>query len=267
MKKHLQAESLAEAQHYAERTLPTPKGLYASSLALAPILLKSALFRPAAGDRAKYADWVEIAAEGGHRVFFIGEELRQDDQRVLLLLLREQFYQLLTREIEFQPRAFARDELGWADGGVSVKKLNACLERLAKAKIKIAYKNGSVSIFSLVAESHFDAATKMIRVLLSPTIVSIFESGATFLAEDQRLKIGDNLVSWVFGYVKAQNANKGFLEVPTAHLRALAAQESYEQKAFNVRLKAALGELQEMGVVGEFDIKGATLTVQILRKL
>jgi hypothetical protein len=191
-------ESLQERAFYAEKAVPK---LYKSSFALEPAMLKSALFRPAAGTRAVFEQYTEVAVHGSHGMEYRGEELRQDDERVLMALLKLRAGELVTAEARFVPRKFCREVLEWADSSDSVAKLKASIKRLHDARVRITYADGGENLYSFVsdAELHGDEW----KVWLSPRLAQMFERSCTYVDMKTRLSLKDGLASWLYGFIKA----------------------------------------------------------------
>lgn len=254
-----QIETFGEKQHRVSRTLPTPKRLFKGAMAFDTVFLKSALFRAAIGPRAVYNERVQVPAHGDNRVFFTGEELRQDDQRVLLALIKMRFGLVVDHVIQFSPREFARDVLKWADSGDSVAKLKACIKRLRKAAIEVSYDNGSEGSYSFVTDYEMELDDRRWSVWLSPRLVTMFErANPTFIDTSVRFKLGDSLASWLMGFVSADAC---FVDFKTSDLRDWSGQTGYEQKAFNRRLKAELEKLVTEGVIRSFSFAGTKMHI------
>lgn len=245
-------DSPAEAAFYAEKTLPK---LHKSTLALEPVMLKSALFRPAAGERQVFEQFVAVSTHGANKIQFSGEELRQDDERVLMALLKLRSGQTVDGVMTFVPRAFCR-ELGWADSGDSVAKLKASLSRLWIARVRIDYASGGTSLYSFVSDIDFNAGSW--SVWLSPRLAAMFERHVTYLNVDERLAMKDGLMSWAYGFVRADACLAPF---DLEELRLLAGQPGWEQKYFNRHFKAALEELRTLGVIKGFVMSGKRLVI------
>jgi hypothetical protein len=254
------AESYAEKQHRAVRTLRKPKGIFDNALAFDTALLKSALFRAGTGTREVYATRAPVPAHGTTKVYFTGEELRQDDQRVLLMLVKSRFGKPVNDVIEFVPRTFVRDVLQWPDSGGSVKKLRSCIKRLKRASVDVEYFGGGEGSYSFVTDYEIEKRKNCWSIWLSSRLVDMFERArTTFIDEGKRLGLGDNFASWLYTFIKADAC---FAPIETAHLRAWSGLDSYEQKNFNRKLRAELEKLQAEGVVARFEIKGARLTLR-----
>jgi hypothetical protein len=256
--------SIAERQADAKTRVPKPSKLFKNSFALEPIMLKSALFRPAAGERAVYADWTPIRTHGANQVFFKGEELRQDDERVFLTLLKRRTGGAVDAGDLFVPRPFCRDVLGWADSSDSVARLKASLVRLQGGHVHIVYGKGGFGYYSFVSDWH-ETEDGQWLVLLSPMLAQMFERNPTYLDTKARLALRDGLDTWLYGYLEAEY---GFLDSPTVtfplkNMRELAG-STYVQRDFNKALKHALERLRDRGLIVSFAF--VKKSVEVTRK-
>lgn len=245
-------EKLAEAQFYANRSMPR---LHKSSLALEPVMLKSGLFRPGNGERCRFDDYVDVKAHGSHVIQFRGEELRQDDERVLVSLLKLRSGSAVDGVIKLRPRAFCR-ALGWASSGESTSKLRSSLVRLQLARVRIHYADGGISLYSLVSDAHLVGSEW--QVWLSPRLGQMFDRSVTYLDMHARLSMRDGLESWLYGFLKADACWAPFC---LADLRDMSL-PSYELKEFNRHARRALDSLCAKGQIKGYELANGKLTVK-----
>ncbi|PPE69496.1 hypothetical protein IS481_14795 [Caldimonas thermodepolymerans] len=246
-------ESLDERAFYAAKSLPK---FYRDTLAFEPVLLKSNLFRPASGARTRYDVFTELKSYNNTRIEYRGEELRQDDLRVLLTLLKLRSGDVVSNAIEFTPRTFCRDVLGWADSSDSVAKLKACILRLQDARARVHFKGGMLAM-SFVSDAVLrsnDAWT----VWLSDLLLPVFERNLTYLKASERLAMKDGLESWLYGFIKADSCT---LEFDLSTMRE-AAGSTYEQKDFNKHVKKVLEGFEADGIVASFEVSKGKLKVR-----
>lgn len=246
--------ALPEKAFEAERTLPK---LHKNSLAFEPVMLKSALFRPGSGARTTYADYSLIRAHGPHRIEYLGEELRQDDLRVLLVLLKARSGQRVDGVQQFVPRTFCRDALGWADSGESVSKLRACIIRLHSARVRVTYATKGLGLYSFISDA--DLTGEKWSVWLSERLATMFEGATTYIPQPERLALRDGFVSWLYGFVKADACLTAF---SAADLREWSGCTSYEQKAFNRHLRAGLDQLRQAGLIQGYEMSAGSVRIR-----
>lgn len=246
--------SIAERAFDAVRSIPK---LHRDTLTFGPVMLKSALFRPASGARALFATYTAIRSHGMHLVEYQGEELRQDDMRVLLVLLKQRSGKRVDHVQEFVPRTFCRDVLNWADSSDSVAKLRACIVRLHDARVRVTYANAGLGLYSFVSDA--DLKGEKWSVWLSERLAAMFERSTTYIPQEGRLALRDGLVSWLFGFIKADAC---FVPFSLAQMRDLSGLTNYQQKAFNSVLKAALEQLLTAGLINGFEIAAGKVRIR-----
>jgi hypothetical protein len=250
--------SMEEKLFIADKKAPKLKPLHKGSLSFEPVMLKSALFRPASGPRATFLQPTLVPSHGASRVYFTGEELRQDDQRVLLMLLKARAGQEINNVQAFVPRQFVREVLEWADSGESVAKLRACLTRLQTARVRVEYSDGGLGLYSFVSSIEMDKSGHSWSVSLSPLLVAMYKRSQTYLPMAERLALGDGLNSWLFGFIKADACLAPFA---ASDLRDWSAKTGYAQKQFNQDLKTSLECMAVGGAIASFAIKNGIVTI------
>lgn len=245
-------ESIAEKAFYANKTLPR---LHRDSFSFEPVMLKSALFRPITGPRTVYPTYTPVRVHGAHKIGFKGEELRQDDERLLMALLKVRAGATVDGVQEFVPRTFCRDVLGWADSGDSVSKLKASLVRLQAARVHIEYANGGEGFYSFVSD--IDMRADAWSVWLSPRLAAMFDRAQTYLSVKKRLALKDGITSWLYGFIQADAC---FAPFSLTDLREVAG-STYCQKNFNRQIKGALELLTGEGLIQGFSLEKGKINV------
>lgn len=218
-------------------------------------MLKSALFRPITGPRAAHLSYTPIRAQGGHKIEFNGEELRQDNERLLMALLKLRSGMTVDGVQEFVPRTFCREAPGWADSRDSVSKLKASLVRLQTARVRVEYSDGGKGYYSFVSDVDFRVDAW--NVWLSPRLVTRFDWFPTYLSMTNRLALKDGVVSRLYGFIKADAC---FAPFSLGDLREVAG-SPYNQKDFNRQIKGALDLLEAEGLIRSFEVPGGKLKV------
>lgn len=247
-------EHFAEQQFYAERSLPR---LYKNSYALSTAFLRSALFSAnCKGDRPTHAALTQLRSHGDVQVWFKGQELRQDDERVLLALLKLRSGQVVSNVIEIPtPRAFCRDVLGWPDSSDSPLKLKASLTRLHDARVRVV-KPGCEQLYSFVSDVNFDSKAGW-SIWLSERLVTMFKDRVTYMTMEERLGVKDGLVSWLLGFVRADSC---LTPMSLTMLRELSGSQS-EQKQFNEDARKALKKLRDLGLLAGYTESRGAITI------
>lgn len=248
-------ERIAEAKHYAERSLPR---LYKNSFALSSAFLRSALFSAACKPpRLTHSAFIELKTAGDVQVWFKGEELRQDDERILLTLLKLRAGRTVDGVIEIpSPRRFCVDVLEWPDSSDGPAKLKASLLRLKDAQVRVT-KPGSEQHYSFVSDLSFDSKAGW-TVWLSQRLVQMFDDRVTYLSMEERLAVKDGLVSWLLGFIKSDAC---FVAFPLALLRELSGSRQ-EQKQFNEDARKAFLKLQQLGLLDSYSIERGAVRIR-----
>ena len=258
--------AIAAAPSHVADTVPAPTAsafplavpdMHTNSLQFVQSLLKTGLFSTATGPRKFFQAFTPIPSSGSVAVEYRGIELRQDDQRVLLVLLKAKAGSSVAGPLEFNLRTFARDELGWADSSDSVSKLRGCLDRMMTSNlhVKYAYSADAQKREPRPMEGWYNfVATVEIwggacRVTLNPNITALFAHSQTYLDIRTRRQLGDGLKSWLWAYISADPCQN---PLPVQALQAQSCKEGYAPKEFNRCLRVALADLKELGLVTDF---------------
>jgi hypothetical protein len=236
-------DSLDTKRAVADITLPK---IFKDSLAFMPALLRSNLFRPGSGDRATYSTYTELTTYGRTRIEYKGEELRQDDLRVLLAFVKERSGGLVSNVTTFVPRTFCREVLKWPDSSESVKKLRACILRLQDARARIYPGEGGELAVSFISDAALLEGEW--SVWLSEPLSKIFAGHPTYLKASVRLGMTDGLASWLYSFLESDVGKK---PVDMTRLRA-ASGSTYEQKEFNRHVRKHLAAFLDAGVLVSF---------------
>ena len=260
------AESLENAalrEYEPNWKIPT---VYERDFCFSTLLLQSAVFRPAIGPRAsglhmKLIPTAKSTATSTRDVVRLsGEELRQDDESLLLAIIKRLKGQSLDRaqnlSIQFKPRVFVREDLNWPDSGVSTAKLMDCIRRLKKTHLDIRYAFGGEHTVSFISDYEAPKG-KDWTIHVAPRLAQMFAGKTTFLRVDTRQLLDEGLQTWLFGLV---NASPWKRPMPVSELQSLAG-DTKPQKKFVYRLKATLQVLLSKGVITEFSVQGGLVTI------
>lgn len=240
------AQRVADAKAEVAATLVMPE-LYTRDTAFSTALLKSALFRSTERGVRRTLRNAVIASAAGDEVTYSGEELRQDDQAVLLVFIKACAGELISSEMRFSPRALVREELGWPDKGASVQRLGECLQRLKAARITIKYAKGGEGTLSFVSD--YDMKPGQWSVWLAPRLLGLFAKQTTYLNVEARKGL-TGLSSWLFGFINADSCASAF---ELSSLREWAGSTA-AQCHFNEALKTSLVALKEQGVIESYEL-------------
>lgn len=252
----INASNDAYAAEQRDAVMPA---LYSRDTAFSPALLKSALFSCAErGARAVFTPAAPAVFQSadGDKITYVGEQLRQDDESVLLAFIKMAAGQQVTDVLTLTPRAFVREVLGWSSSGQSVAKLEECIKRLKRAEVSVRYARGGTGTLSFVSDYDMPAGEAW-RVWLAPRIRGLFDQRTTYLNADARRGLA-GLHAWAFGFVNADACKEPF------ELEALRewSGSGADQKEFNRALKVVLGALQEGGLIAGFDMQRKTVAIR-----
>lgn len=243
-------ESVQEKEFYAQKRLDywvPGYTLYDNQLAMGRQILSSEVFAAARGER-KFVK-VEIATYGLHtrRVRYEGEQLRQDDARVLSFLLHEVRNRPVDGVIDIKPYEFVK-HIGWSASGANVDKLKACIKRMQRGLLEVEIKGSFVSA-QLVRD--FEGNAKEWSVRLHPNIVHLFaDCRPTFFSKEGRMKLEDGLQSWLAGFLKANNDERVF---DLSELRERSGWNGTDAREFTKSMKSAMEKVQAAGFVGSYE--------------
>lgn len=247
------AKRVADAKAEVACTQMMPE-LFARDTAFSTALLKSALFCSTERGARRTLLKAPIASAAGDEVTYSGEELRQDDQAVLLAFIKACAGELISSEMRFSPRALVREVLGWPDKGASVERLGECLKRLKTARVSIKYAKGGEGTLSFVSD--YDMKPGQWSVWLAPRLLGLFAKQTTYLNVEARRGL-TGLSSWLFGFVNADSCTSAF---NLADLRSWAGSTA-NQHHFNEALKASLLTLKLAGVIESYEMGRTRLKV------
>jgi len=196
-----------------------PRGRYSSSRLIPTQFLHSALFRYASNKSAREPECVNFfpLTSGGY-IESYGEELRQDDESVLLELTYRMAGRGRTAELAFDPLEFVK-ALGWDSGHVvkndsgerapySVYRLKACIERLRGTSLRLFDKYNELRWSTgLVQEAFYLGPWK---VQMSGTLLDMLVASATAINIRIRKLLHEGLETWLYGHLCANDCSRPF---------------------------------------------------------
>lgn len=236
---------------------------------LANDLIRSSLFT--ASNHNLPRDFLKdksVYCYGNTEILYRGEELRQDDSDVFMLLIYglSHFEKVITEDcsIEFMPYTFIK-QLGWPQRPHYKDKLKDCLSRLNATALSITntqIKEG-LSV-SLVRKFSFQDdegdQLKYWKVWLEKEISQIFKKNCySKISWDQRVQLGP-LAKWLHAFYSS-HAEPYALNVDT--LYSLCGSKAKSIKHFKSDLKRNLSDLVQIGFLKDFYFVGNK--VQVLR--
>lgn len=165
--------------------------------------LTSAMFsaRSRKVERAKNVR-VPLQSLRGEQLAYLGEELRQIDERVLLSLFNVARHFRLGTRVAFSAREFC-DATAGGHGGSARRRIQDCVRRLLNAKVELGSTANGNQI-NLLESCECGGAEEWV-VALSTDVSAIYHcSRRVFLDIGQRQQLPDGLATWFYGYVLSQ---------------------------------------------------------------
>lgn len=182
-----------------------------------------------------------------------GEELRQDDQRVLAGVIEA----VRGREIDVLIKVNAREfckQLGWGPHHSAVVKLSASIQRLYGGSLRVKHSRG---FFMTRFLDHAKVEDGELHVRLHRDMLSFFEAGYTYLPMEGFRQLTDGFATWMYAFLKAHSDETCF------ELAALkeASGSTAELPVFGQMVRATMQKMLEAKVVGAYDFRRGRLLV------
>lgn len=205
-----------------------------------------------------------VASLSGTNIKYTGQELRQDDQDVLLQILHLARLIPLGRPVEFTAHSMLTS-LKWQPNVRSYARLQAVLNRLCATAVEVQSGNRGYSGSLIRDFAYIDAETgektRVWSVRLEPQIAALFASVAFSQIEwEQRLSLGP-LAKWLHSFYHTHRAPYA-LKVET--IRRLSGSATKDLSKFRQLLRSALKELLAIAFLASYTIDDKDL-VQVVR--
>ncbi len=257
------------AEHVCREDIPySPNG----KRIVANDLIRSALFTVAnKKEKRTFFKDEPISAYGQTIIKYRGEELRQDDADVFMLILHalsHDFFNIDYKEmyIEFMPFSFIR-LLGWPKTSHYKQMLFEILSRLSATSLTIKNKDTQAGIVvSLVRKFEFEDGNgeglKNWKIYLESEIIKLLRpNGYTKINWDQRIKLTP-LSKWLHAFYSSHEKPYP-LKVST--IFNLCGTRTKKFSHFKETLREALSNLIKIGFLKDFYIDVSN-TLHVLRK-
>jgi len=221
------------------------------------VIARSALFNARRSNTSReMVKELSVSSISGISIKYTGEELRQDDQTVLMQLLHLTQHQPFIESVQFTPYSFLQS-IGWSTSGQQrYDKLFAIMNRLSVTGIHIESK-GMFYVGSLIRKiACIDKETgerlRIWTVWLEPEIIDLFKSdGYCHIAWDQRIALKKPLAQWLQAYY---GTHKEPYPIKIETIRDLSGSKTVALKSFRETLKKALDELVKVGFLKSYTI-------------
>lgn len=237
------------------------------------VFARSALFSVAnmrAGER-KNLKRQPIAALKGISITYTGEQLRQDDEDVLLQILHISRLQELGTQVFFTANSMI-NELGWTRNAGSYKRLVDAIDRMTASSVAVTVESsaggrenytGSLIRSFRWRETSSTAPLREWEILLEKEIIALFNPESySRLDWKERLKLPP-MAKWLHTFYHSHHVPFP-MKVETFH--RLMASEIKELRMFRSKLKQALALLVEQGFLISATIDQRTDNVIVERR-
>jgi len=201
----------------------------------------------------------QIATTGEYQLNYTGEELRINDEDVLLQLLHLAKGQDVTNKgfkVEFSSRSML-EVLGWDTGGSSHDRLRSCIERLQNGSITlkrlISLSVSRVFFGSFISSAFLEEAGRS-----SKWVIYINEDSAKLLmprAElhwPSRLALRSDLAKWLQTFVESESLGP-YQDHDINELMRLSGSRAKTFSTFKTTLKRALSELSAEEIIESYE--------------
>jgi hypothetical protein len=216
------------------------------------VVLRSALFSVIKKGHRKDLKKELVATWPGTEIRFTGEQLDQFDETVWLQTVHLAATQAQENGVaRFKLSGFLRS-LGLSKHGNALKRLDASFTRMIACEVDIKgegfqYRDNMLGI-------HIDEATGVFSVRLNRALAKLFEKGMTRVEWQTRLEIKSDLAKWLHSFVLTHKAAEAHPQrISLDKLRTLCGAVT-ELKDFRRKLKTAMSQLEEFGVVQSWRI-------------
>lgn len=205
---------------------------------------------------------LKIPILGGGSIEYVGEELRQLDEKVWLHLIHLGRKGPAGERVEFVAKQFC-EEIGWPLCKSSYDQLRVCLRRLQATAVTVVSDRLAVGVtLSLVMECEYkdklrNPELRRWWVMIDPRLITLFGGKHfTYIEWQQRLSLPDGIATWLHGFFCTHRYPKPVLLADLARGAGLLS-EDQENVARTIR--RGLGNLVEVGCLAWFKIKADRL--------
>ena len=238
-------------------------------------MARSAMFNVSknSGGSREHFKMLRIESLSGIEIHFTGEELRQDDEDVLLQLIHLGREAEAGHEVSFTGHAMLR-ELLWDASSKGYNRLIECINRLKANSVQIRVEDpmnpngrlgygGSLIASFMFRESDEHDMSKEWRVVLDPQIVKLFTPNSYSRVDwATRLRLTP-MAKWLHSFYHTHQTPFP-MKVETFH--SLTGSKTKHLKHFRAGLKTALAELVVEGFLSSWEICPHADIVRVVRK-
>lgn len=222
---------------------------------------RSALFSVGAKSKRKVLHKHPIAASPGAKLEYSGEELRTDDEDVLIQLFHlARGSNVDPKEgiaLRFSGHAMLR-ELNWKVSQEGYDRLKESLERMQKGTLastwtvkrrRMVYSGQILRKFVLEEGK----TRQQWCVWLEPEIRRLFDPDYALLSWSDRIKMRRPIARWLHSFMATVSTDQVFV-APEATIRELSGSTASTAAKFRQSMKDALSDMRKVGVIHDWKI-------------
>lgn len=240
--------------------------LWEDNLRAMPVAFaRGALFRAAAKGQRRRIDG-QIAAAPGITVRYTGEELRTDDEDLLMSLLHNLRGKNLRDPEQLKVQKYRHELLRDLERNVTgdyYRDLERSLDRLAEGTLKVTYRNPTTgklykvtqSIIRKVAVADKDGPGACYTIWVEPEILQFFSDSDDYykISWQDRVRLGRPLSKWTHATLQSLRLPLvGQIGLKLADVLKLSGSEASSLASFKVILRRCLEEMRTQGVIGAY---------------
>lgn len=212
-------------------------------------MLHCGLFKPANRSEARAADVVEFySVSSGGYIEYEGPELRQDDESVLLEIMKRMAGSYASVTLEFDPKEFCV-AIGWAAcaRNANTDRLQQSISRMRRAGIRY-FDNGGMLRWDtgLIAEATY--GDDLWEVDVSRKVGRAF-GNITYINTNTRRQLSEGISTWLFGLICSNDCSRAF-EIAQLHEMS---GSTLSPKEFGRAVRKALKAIKEAAGIAAYD--------------
>jgi len=213
---------------------------------------RSALFSCVQGKDRQMFENALLATLEGIEIRFTGRQFNQDDHDVLMQLVYMAAHKPLGEYVTVPANAILK-ALGRKIGKSQHKQLEGEITRLVSGTVIVRQKGVGKYIGHLVDNAFKDDITRRWRYRFNPDLRALYGPHAyTLIDWEQRITLrGKDLARWLHLYLVGHAAP---FPVKVAKLRQLSGSRTKELKNFRGKLRLALKDLKDAGIIDDWMI-------------
>jgi len=216
---------------------------------------RSALFGVVRRGRRKSLEKEPIAAWRNCSVVYTGQELDQGDLDVWMQALRLMRDEELGTEVHFSARGFLK-EIGRRTGKSDYQWLDRALTRLKANAVEVRL-DSFAYVGSLIHEYYKDDDTGRFVLVINPKLAGLFDFGMTRVQFQERLGLRRQFSKWLHTYIQSHRATPDHPHrIGIEKLRDLCRSSTKRLADFRRKIREAMSEMEELGVVTTWRITG-----------